>query len=486
VANRIVPNLVGGQWLEATGAATAQVRDPSDVRRVVAEVPAMTAADVARVFDWAARGAAAWRHTSVLERAAVLATAAALLRDRADEVTRDLVREMGKTRAEAQVEVAKSADFLDYYGSAGRWAWGELLADARPGTDTSVRIEPVGVVVAITPWNDPLLTPARKLGPALVSGNAVVLKPSLDTPVVGIHLARALHDAGLPPGVLGTVTGRVADVGPAVLGDPRVDAVTFTGSTETGRFLRRALADGNARLQTETGGKNASVVLADADLDLATVTVTAAAFGQAGQRCTATSRLILERPVADAMLGRITEQAESSVVGPGDEPGTVVCPLVSPGHRDRVLAHVAAARDEGASILTGGAAPADERLSFGCYVEPTVVADVKPSMAIWRDEVFGPVLAVSVADDYEQALRAVNDSRYGLAAAIFTRSLRRAHDFVDRAAAGQVAVNLPTSGWDVHHPFGGFGESGSPFKEQGASGLRFYTRLKTAAVRYAG
>jgi aldehyde dehydrogenase (NAD+) len=250
------------------------------------------------------------------------------------------------------------------------------------------------------------------------------------------------------------------------------------------RLLRRALSGRNVRLQTETGGKNASVVLADADLDLAADTVAAAAFGQAGQRCTATSRLIADSAVAPALLESLRRRANACVLGPGLDPATTLGPLATPEHRDSVLAHVDQARAEGAEIIAGGSRPAGDALQHGCYVEPAIVS-VNPRQSLWREEVFGPVVAVCPASGFDEAVELANDSRYGLSAAVFTSSLRLANEFIDRAEAGQVSVNLPTSGWDVHHPFGGFRDSGSSFKEQGAPGLRFYTRLKTAAVRFA-
>jgi acyl-CoA reductase-like NAD-dependent aldehyde dehydrogenase len=460
------------------------VRDPADVRSVVGEVAAMTPGEVAAAYQRARAGSGTWRRASPLDRAAVLAAAAALVRSRARDGAVTLVRENGKTLAEASVEVTKTADFLDYYASFARQPWGEILADARGGTQTTVRTEPIGVVLAITPWNDPLLTPARKLGPALIAGNVVLLKPASQTPLIATWLADLLQAAGLPDGVLHVVTGRNQEISAALLTDPELDAVTFTGSNEVGRHLRRALCDRNVRLQTELGGKNASVVLADADLELAAATVAAAAFGQGGQRCTATSRLIVADAVAPALLERLRHRAGACVLGPGLDPGTTLGPLSTPGHRDDVLGHVERARSEGAEVITGGGRPADEKLRYGCYVEPTIVA-TKPGQSLWRDEVFGPVLSVTTAGGFDDAVRLANDSGYGLSAAMFTADLRQAHEFIDRAETGQVAVNLPTSGWDVHHPFGGFRESGSPFKEQGAPGLRFYTRIKTAAVRYA-
>ncbi len=458
-----------------------EVRDPADVRSVVGQVPAMTAAEVGAAHERARAGFETWRRTGPLDRAAVLARCAALIRARLDEGASTVVRENGKTLAEARVEVTKTADFLDYYASFARQPWGELLADARPGTQTSVRVEPVGVVLAICPWNDPLITPARKLGPALIAGNAVLLKAAAQTPLIATWLAALLAEAGLPDGVLQVITGRNAEISDALLASP--DAVTFTGSNEVGGYLRRALADRNVRLQGELGGKNVSVVLADADLDLAAATVAGAAFAQAGQRCTATSRLIVEAPAAAALIERLRAAVAEIVVGPGLDPATTMGPLSYAAHRDGVLEHIELARKEGAEVIAGGGRrPAGCALEHGCYVEPTVV-NVTPAQSLWREEVFGPVLAITTATGFDDAVRLANDSDFGLASAVFTNSLTAAGKYLDSAEAGQVAVNLPTAGWDVHHPFGGFRDSGSPFKEQGAPGLRFYTRIKTTAVR---
>jgi alpha-ketoglutaric semialdehyde dehydrogenase len=402
-------------------------------------------------------------------------------RARAEDGAVTLVRENGKTLAEARVEVAKTADFLDYYASFARQPWGELLSDARPGTSTSVRTEPTGVVLAICPWNDPLITPARKLGPALIAGNAVVLKAASQTPRIAIWAAGLLAEAGLPEGVVQVVTGRNSEISDTLLASP--DAVTFTGSNEVGAYLRRTLADRNVRLQAELGGKNVSAVLADADLDMAAATLVSAAFAQAGQRCTATSRLIVEESVASDLQARLREKMAQIVIGPGLDPATTMGPLSYAGHRDGVIEHIERARKEGATVIAGGGAPATGELAYGCYVEPTLVS-VTPAQSVWWEEVFGPVLAVTTASGFDEAVLLANDTVYGPADAVFTTSLTYANKFIELAEAGQVTVNLPTAGWDVHHPFGGFRESGSAFKEQGSPGIRFYTRIKTAATRF--
>ncbi|MBL7489671.1 aldehyde dehydrogenase [Frankia sp. AgB1.9] len=472
---------LAGHWTGAS--STIEVRDAADWDTVVARVPALDAATVRASYATAREGARVWDTTNPIDRGRVLFRAAGLLRDRVRELADVLARENGKTLAEATGEVGKAADFFEFYAGLGRLPHGELIADARPNTTATVRREPVGVVLAITPWNDPLLTPARKLAPALAAGNAVVLKPAPDTPAIALELTRVLLDAGLPPETITTITGDIGEIGDALLDSDEIDAVTFTGSTAVGLGLQRTTAGRNLRIQCEMGGKNAAIVLADADLDLAAQTIAAAGFGQAGQRCTATSRVLVEAPVHDELVTRLVDLARATTVGPGLDPTTAVGPLVNRRQQSPVLGQVRTAAAEGAVVLTGGTAGDGLILARGCYVLPTVLDDVTPGMTIWNDEVFGPVVAVKTVSGLDEAIRLANASRYGLSAALFTRSLAACEEFLRRIDAGQAAVNLPTSGWDVHQPFGGYKLSGSPFKEQGHDAIAFYTRTKTCAVR---
>ncbi|MGW1497988.1 aldehyde dehydrogenase family protein [Streptomyces mirabilis] len=277
---------------------------------------------------------------------------------------------------------------------------------------------------------------------------------------------------------------RTAEISEALIPDPRLAALTFTGSNEVGEALRGRLANSNIRFQGELGGKNATVVLADADLTAAAKAVAAAGFAQAGQRCTATSRVIVERPVYEEFTALLLAEATALRVGPGLAEGTTMGPLVSARQRDGVLSDIERAVKQGATVLVGGDQPGDEALRHGCYVNPTVLGDLTPELDIWREEVFGPVVVLLPVDSFEEAVEAVNDSVFGLAAAVFTQNLGAAYRFADEAECGQIAVNATTSGWDVHHPFGGFCDSGSPFKEQGEEALRFYTRVKTVAVHF--
>jgi aldehyde dehydrogenase (NAD+) len=406
------------------------------------------------------------------------------LRENLALYSRDLAREMGKTLHEAEGEVARSADFLEYYGSLGRLPKGEILPDERAYVDAYTLREPVGVVLAITPWNDPMVTPARKLAPALFAGNAVILKPATLTPLTAVHLADALNEAGLPRGALTLVTARGSATSRAFIESALVQAVTFTGSTEVGLSLERSAAGRNVRVEVEMGGKNAAVILNGTELDVAVAAVVSGAFGQAGQRCTATSRLLVEEGVYDEVLDQLLARTESLRIGAALADGTEMGPLVEKAHLEKVLGYVDSGKAEGARLLFGGVRLADGPLAHGYFVSPAVFVDVSEDMRIWREEIFGPVLAVCKVRSLDDAIATVNASEYGLSASIFTRDMGAAHAFTSRVEAGNIGVNLPTSGWDVHMPFGGFKMSGSGEKEHGLEGLRFYTRTKTIAVRY--
>lgn len=476
-----IKNLVNGTFAESADGSWITVSNPAKHKTVVGRVPAMSKTDLDAVFTAAEAGAKVWRATGLIQRGQVLLAAATAIRLRSAELVDIIVGEMGKTSAEATGEVTKTAEFFEYYGGMARLPYGEYLADARPGTFTSQLREPVGVTLLITPWNDPLLTPARKLAPALLAGNAVVLKPATATPLIALTLAQILHAAGLPAGVLGTVTGQGAEIGDRLVSYPAIKALSFTGSTAVGTALRKNLAGRNIRVQTEMGGKNAVVVLNDADLKLAIPAIVAGAFAQAGQRCTATSRLIVQHDIEADLVEGIQRAMEALRIGAGDQPGVDLGPVISVDAQASIEKLVAGALRQGATTLATTSA-SDGLAHGGSFVDATFLR-VTDQCAIWREEVFGPVLSMLVVDTPEDAIAAVNDSTYGLSSAIFTRDLERAFQFVEAVDTGQVSVNQPTTGWDIHHPFGGFNDSGSPFKEQGLIALSFYSRTKTAAIR---
>lgn len=477
-------NLVNGQWVGQSDKNMAS-RDPADQNQVLAYVPAMERCDVIAAITAASDALPMWRATPSIERGKLLFRVAALIRGRALEL-RDLISlEMGKTHAEAAIEVERSAEMLEFYAGIGRLPFGNLIPDRRRGVSTWTVHEPIGVVLAITPWNDPLMVPCRKIAPALIAGNTVVLKPSPDTPTIALILAQLFEEAGVPAGVLNTITGDVSAWGDALTSDPRIAGVTFTGSTATGKFLRRALANGRARLQTEMGGKNSAILMPDTDIEAALKALVPAIFGQTGQRCTAVSRLLVHRSILAKVEERIVELAKDVHVGAARLEATSMGPLVSERQREKVLGLVQDARTDGAEVAYGGAALTDGDYGRGCFVMPTVLTGVTMQMRIWKEEVFGPVVAILPFDSLDEAIEMANDTEYGLAAGIFTNDLSAAHSFIDRIDTGQTVINLPPSGWDVHQPFGGFKDSGSPFKEHGLDGLAFYTRIKTAAMNIA-
>jgi aldehyde dehydrogenase (NAD+) len=475
--------LINGNWLDSADSYFDNI-NPSDVRSVVSKVPVLSAETAAAACAAAARAAAGWRATSPIARGEILVRAAGLLRQRSEEIARDITMEMGKTIKESTAEVAGSANFLEYYASFGRQPWGERLAYRADGVEAFTRREPVGVVVLISPFNDPLLTPARKLGPALIAGNTAVLKVASDSPLAGMHLARALHDAGLPAGVLNTVSGQASVIGDALVDARDVAAVSFTGSTAVGLAIGRRIAGRNVRLQTEMGGKNGALVLDDADVSFASATVAQAGFAQAGQRCTAASRVVVMDSIFDDFVAGLEKYAQGLTLGAGISAETDMGPVVNSRHLDEVLRDIESAVAEGAEVVTGGSRVTTDGMANGLFVAPSVLICPRTSDRLWQEEIFGPVLAVYRAKTREEAFDAIADTRYGLSSAVFTDSLDATYEFADRMDTGQVAVNLPTAGWDVHLPFGGFRESGSAFKEQGAQGLEFYTRVKTVAMRH--
>lgn len=474
-------NLVDGEFSESKDKTRIEVHDPAQPGRLVGSVPAMSATDLEDVYSAAERGAKTWKAMGSLARGAVLLRAAELIRQRKSDLVETIVAEMGKTRAEATGEVTKTAEFFDYYGGMGRDDFGQFLPDGRSGTFAARFVEPLGVVLLITPWNDPCLTPARKLGPALIAGNAVIIKPATVTPLITLELAGILHEAGLPAGALGTVTGRGSAIGDALLEFDVLKAVSFTGSTSVGKGLQATLAGRGVRVQTEMGGKNAAVIMDDADLEATIPTVVAGAFAQAGQRCTATSRLIVHSAIAGRVRELISTAVKGLTVAPGTTDGADLGPVVDHGAQESIQGHVRRAMDQGAEMLARNVLDS-QVASEGHFVAPTFLG-ITTSHDIWSEEVFGPVLGMVEVDTLDEAIDLVNDSAYGLSSCIFTRDLGTAFDFVERVDTGQVSVNQPTTGWDIHHPFGGFKDSGSGFKEQGHDALSFYTRIKAAAVR---
>lgn len=471
-------NLIDGQWVPSATGRLFDNLNPADTRDIVGRFQASSAADAQAAVAAAAAAFAGWRATPITRRAKVLLDAAAHLEAHADAFALELTREEGKPLALARDEFLRSAQTLRLYAIEGQTFTGETYPqDDREMLVYSLR-EPLGVVTVISPWNFPVSIPARKIAPALIAGNTVVFKPSSDAPLAGYRLAQALSLAGCPKGVLNFLTGRAAEVGPAITESPAVRAISFTGSTAAGEQIHRAVPL-TTRTQMELGGKNPLIVMADADLDRAVDLAIKGGLSLTGQACTGTSRLLVERPVHDAFVERLAAKMRTLKVGSGRVAGHDIGPLATAAQLDNVLAYVALGKAEATHVLGG------ERLTgpdhaHGWYVSPALFTHVRPEMRIAQEEIFGPVLAVMQVDGYADAIAQANATRYGLSAAIATGNPRTMHDFERDIESGTVKINRTTTGNLVNAPFGGLkASSTSTFRESGRAALEFYTQIKT-------
>jgi aldehyde dehydrogenase (NAD+) len=469
-------NFIGGQWVAASSGKVFDRYNPAHTEELVSVAPESTASDVDDAVDHVAAHYGEWAATAPETRADVLVRAADILAAQADTLAREIVREEGKTLAEAQVETRRTPQNLRFFAGEALRLAGETFPTADGSMVFTVR-QPVGVVAAITPWNFPLNIPSRKLGPALAAGNGVVFKPSEVTPLVGQRLVEALLEAGVPGGALALVHGH-AEVGRALVAHRQVDAITFTGSTAVGEAIHRA-APAVVRTQLEMGGKNAVVVLDDADLDKAAAIISKGAFGLTGQACTGTSRVVVHERVADCLLDRVMELARATVVGDGLDAGVTSGPLATEAQLQKYQHYLTVGREDGGVLETPlSDTPRDD----GFFARPAIFTEVKPGARLAQEEVFGPVLAFLTVSSYEEAVEVVNGTDYGLAAGIVTQDIARAIQFTRDVEVGVVKVNQPTSGLAMNAPFGGMRMSSTQtFKEQaGASMMAFYTQDKTA------
>jgi alpha-ketoglutaric semialdehyde dehydrogenase len=481
----VLPELesyIAGEWRR--GPVDGADINPTQPGTHVATVSLADAALAVSAVEAASTAAAGWRATDPAARGDILRTAGDLLDARADEIARDLTREEGKTFAESKREVQLTARVMRYYAVQALDPSGETYPARQPGSLVYTQRAPVGVVTAITPWNFPISLPGWKLAAALGYGNAVVWKPADLVPLTAVNLVRALVDAGLPPGVLNLVLGKGSQVGEVIVGHPAVDAVTFTGSNEIGRSVHVAAAREGKRVQLELGGKNPAIVLADADLDIAAEQISIGAFGATGQKCTATSRVVVERSVVDPLVERLQARADAWRLGDPLDPSTTMGPLASAGQLETVLGLLDIANREGARAVSGGAR-ANGDLKDGYFVRPTVLVDVKPGATIAREEVFGPVAAILPVDSFDEALEVANDTRYGLSAGVFTNDLTKALRFSEASRTGMVRVNQATSGMEYYVPFGGTKQSGFGPRELGKSAREFLTETKTVYLAHA-
>jgi aldehyde dehydrogenase (NAD+) len=470
-------NLIDGRWRE--GYAVNANINPSDTTDLIGE---FALADEAQAREAVASAAAALRHwaaASPAVRFEILDRAGTEILARADELGDLLAREEGKTLAEAHAEVVRAGQIFKFQAGASLRNTGDYLDSVRPGVEVTVSKEPVGVVTIITPWNFPIAIPAWKIAPALAYGNTVVFKPAELVPGSAWHLVEILNRAGLPAGVLNLVMGRGREIGDVLTGSPQIDAVSFTGSTGTGERVLASAQEHRARVQLELGGKNPLLVLDDADLDLAVEHALQGAFGSTGQRCTASSRLVVTDGIHDAFVDLFTRRMREPVVGDARAAGTQMGPVVDGAQLDQDLRYVRIAAEEGAEVIGGQRLDLDRD---GYYLEPTLLVDTKNEHTVNCEEVFGPVASVIRVADYDEGLAVANDTEFGLTAGIITTSLAAATDFRRRSRAGMVMVNVATAGADFHVPFGGRGASSYGPREQGEAAREFFTITKTSYI----
>lgn len=478
-------NFIGGEWVVSSSARRIPNLNPANVDDVLGEIPLTASEDTRAAADVAAQAFRTWRKLPSPQRGAIVSRAAQALRERGEAIARTLTREQGKLLSEARGEVQRTINILEFAGAHGRRLTGETIPlELANNFGYTVR-RPLGVVALITPWNFPVAVPAWKIAPALVAGNTVVFKPSPLTPETSELLVQCFVDAGLPPGALNLVHGD-HEAGEALVDHPAVRAVSFTGSTPNGMRLNERAARRGIRVQCEMGGKNPVIVLGDADIDLAVAGVAAGAFGTAGQRCTATSRVILHHPVADAFLERLVATVSAMRLGDGFDEGVAIGPLSSETHMQRVLEYIQIGVQEGAELLCGGARATDGVLSRGFFVPPTVLDRARPEMRIAQEEIFGPVLTAFRVESFEEAMAVANDSPFGLTSSIYTRDVTRVFHYIDEIETGMVHVNSPTLGGEAQMPFGGTKTTAiGPF-EQGVEAFDFYTETKAVYIDYTG
>ncbi len=480
-------NFIGGEWVGARSGRRFQNFSPADRREFVADYPLSSREDTTEAIDAARKAWPAWAGLTPVARGRVLSRTSQILESRKAELAELLTREEGKTLAESTGEVQRAIDIFRFFGGLSYTIGGQTLPHDLPGNLLFTLRQPLGVVALITPWNFPVAIPAWKLAPALLCGNAVVIKPASAAPALTLELAKALGEAGLAKGVFNVVIGEGRAVGGELAAHPNVVALSFTGSFSVGQQIYLQLAPRMARAQMEMGGKNPTIVLADADLDLAARLVAIAGFGLTGQACTATSRVIVEQSVAEAFAAKLVERAKAIVIGHGLQAGFTMGPVINQAQLESNLDHVEIARQEGATLRYGGGRLADGDLAHGWFMQPTVLDQVKPNTRIACEEVFGPVVGIIRVDNFDEALAVANGVDVGLSASLVTRDLKKAMLYAERIEAGVVKINQISTGLALQAPFGGVKKSSTDsFKEQGAGAIEFYSKVKTVYLDYSG
>ena len=485
MAAKTYKNLIGGTWVAARGGRTFENLNPADTRDVVGVFQSSDASDVDAAVQAAAKAFETWRLVPAPKRAEILYRTGEILLKKKEECARDMTREMGKVLSETRGDVQEAIDTAYYMAGEGRRLFGQTTPSELPSKFAmSIRM-PVGVCGMIAPWNFPMAIPSWKLFPALVCGNTCVIKPAEDTPLSTFHLVEALMEAGLPEGVVNIVTGFGPEAGAPLVEHPKVRAISFTGSSAVGRMVGQTAAGLFKPCSLEMGGKNAMIVLDDANLDLAIDGAVWGAFGTTGQRCTATSRIILDTKIAGEFTERLMSRAKNLRVGNGLEDGMEMGPQINPQQIETSESYVKAAKEEGATLVTGGARLSEGAHANGHFFAPTIFSKVRPQMRIAQEEVFGPVVSLIECDGAEDAIRIANGIEYGLSTALYSRDVNKAFRAIRDLEAGITYVNAPTIGAEVHLPFGGVKQTGNGHREGGTGALDFYTTWKSVYIDYS-
>lgn len=476
--------LINGSWVNASSGDTFKNENPANLGEIVGVFPSASKEDTRQAIEAARAALPGWANMPPPARGAILDKGSRVIEARADEFATALTREEGKTKTEAMIEVTRARDIFRFFAGEGWRMGGDVLPSNVAGELLYTRREALGVVALVTPWNFPLAIPAWKMAPALAYGNTVVFKPASLAPHSALLLVEALVEAGLPNGVVNFITGSGRNVGDELVSSPHVNGISFTGSYAVGAGIYEKAIKNLTRVQLEMGGKNPMVVLNDANLELAVRLVVTSGFGLTGQACTATSRVVVEEGIADEFAQALTQAAKSLVVGNGLDSGVQMGPAVSESQLQTDLEYIGIGKSEGAKLLVGGdLAKTNGSSSKGHFVQPTVFDHVEPKMRIAQEEIFGPVISIMRARNFDEAVEYANNISFGLSAGVVTTNLQRAFQFANRIEAGVVKINEPTTGLALQAPFGGFKQSSAnTFKEQGQAAMDFYTRTKTVYV----
>ncbi len=481
-----VLNLINGTWCASRTGRTLSRENPARATEVVSLAPISDASDIDAAVKAAVAAYPAWKLVPAPRRGLMIAEAGRILSTRKEEIATLMTREMGKPIAEARGDVQEAIDTALLVAAQGRFLGGETVPCELPNKFGMSLRQPVGPCGLVTPWNFPVAIPSWKIFPALVCGNTVVLKPSELTPACAAEFVKALVEAGIPSGVVNMVCGLGEEAGAALVAHPGIRAVSFTGSTTTGSLIGETCGRLNRKVSLEMGGKNAQIVMEDADLDLAVEGALWGAFGTTGQRCTATSRLILHASIHDAFMSKFLDRVKKLVVGDGLDANVHVAPLVSAEQRDRVASYVEIAVKEGAKLALGGHVLSSGAYANGYFFEPTVFTGVTRTMRIAREEVFGPVIAAIKVSSFDEAVSVHNDTDFGLSSSIYTRDVNRAFTAIRDLEAGITYVNGPTIGAEVQLPFGGVKGTGNGHREAGMQVYEFYTEWKSVYIDHSG